>query len=52
MGTEVHVNFVVSLTTVNARQTSTEKTVKVNSLLHISICMEPSRIQTPYIAFP
>ena len=42
MQTEVHVKLVVSLTTVIARQTSTEATVKVNSLLHISICIEGS----------
>ena len=47
MGTEVHVKLVVTLITVTARQTTTEKTVKVNSLLHISICMEPSSIQAP-----
>ena len=42
MGTEVHVKLVVTLTTVTARQTTTEKNVKVNSLLDISICMESS----------
>ena len=40
--TEVHVKLVMSLTAVNARQTTTEGTVKVSSLLHISICMEGS----------
>ena len=30
MGTEVHVKLVVSLTSVIARQTTKEKTVKVN----------------------
>ena len=42
MGTEVHVKLVVTLTTVNARQITTEKTVKVNYLLHISLCSELS----------
>ena len=52
METKVHVKLVVTLTTVNARQITTEKTVKVNSLLHILNCIESSRIQAPYIAFP
>ena len=52
METEVHVKLVVTLTTVNGWQITTEKTVKVNSLLHVSICIEPSIIQAPYIAFP
>ena len=42
VGSEVHVKLVVTLTTVNVRQTTTGKTVKVNSLLHNFICMEPS----------
>ena len=39
METEVHVKLVVTLTTVNARQITKEKSVKVNSLLQFRFAL-------------
>ena len=36
------------ITYVHARQSIKEHIAKVNSVLHISICVEPSLNQTPY----